>query len=138
MLPGIIGFLFVAGPFFPGVFPAGGGGTTSFGESGQVVVLAVGAGVSAVGVTRGIEIVGGSMAGDGAAGIVSVCGSVLFFISTDTFFSNAVIRSSKLSNACEPRRRHRRRSPISALMRGDELLLASEKEWWRESKSASK
>lgn len=43
-------------------------------------------GVSAVGVTRGIEIVGGSMAGDGAAGIVSVCGSVLLFISTDTFF----------------------------------------------------
>lgn len=71
---------------FTGVLSAGGGGTTSFGESGQVVVLAAGAGVSAVGVTRGIEIVGGSMAGDGAAGIVSVCGSVLLFISTDTFF----------------------------------------------------
>lgn len=71
---------------FTGVLSAGGGGTTSFGESGQVVVLAAGAGVSAVGVTRGIEIVGGSMAGDGAAGIVSGCGSVLLFISTDTFF----------------------------------------------------
>lgn len=85
-LQGRVGLLFVAGSIFTSVLSAGGCGTTSFGESGQVVVLAAGAGVSAVGVTRGIEIVGGSMADDGAAGIVLVCGSVLLFISTDTFF----------------------------------------------------
>ena len=50
-------------PFLPVFYQQEGGGTTSFGESGQVVVLAVGAGVSAVGVTRGIEIVGGQYGG---------------------------------------------------------------------------
>ena len=43
-LQGRVGLLFVAGSIFTGVLSAGGGGTTSFGESGQVVVLAAGRG----------------------------------------------------------------------------------------------